>query len=287
MADSMLGGAKAGASVNVPALYPTHGGTPRRLGAVERFTLSAMAPAVAVIFTNPFDTAKTRLQLQKKSAPNVGLYDPLMSSVHDPSKGSPPPWKRMVVGAVCGGFGAISSNPFELVKTRLQSQAASTSLAVGHQHQYRGVIDGLRSIVRTDGIFGLYRGSVLSIGRSVLGSGANLSAYSLIREHLIIQKGWNDSWLIDVVAGLGSASDRDGKLDSDELSAVLREVFPSGVMRKDAEYEAMISTFVERVLDTADKDHDRAISFNEYSGMANEIRAIYLEQSASRVLGGK
>jgi solute carrier family 25 protein 34/35 len=36
----------------------------RRLGQFETFAMSAMAPAAAVLFTNPFDTTKVRLQLQ-------------------------------------------------------------------------------------------------------------------------------------------------------------------------------------------------------------------------------
>ena len=41
----------------VPGLYPVHG-VPRRVGLTEAFVISAAAPACAVVFTNPFDTAK-------------------------------------------------------------------------------------------------------------------------------------------------------------------------------------------------------------------------------------
>ena len=208
--------------------------------------MAAIAPSLAVLFTNPFDTIKVRLQLQNgkkaseriyknswdalskiyysegvkglqkglspailregsKNLFRIGMYDPIMSVIHDSSKGtSAPAWKRAVAGSLCGVMGAMSCNPFELVKTRLQSAVSGSSQAVGHQHGYTGVSHALTSIVKEDGIKGLYRGSLLSMSRSILGSGANLATYSLMKEHLIIQRGWADNAWLDMVSGLGS-----------------------------------------------------------------------------------
>jgi hypothetical protein len=144
--------------------------------------MSAIAPAIAVIVTNPFDTIKVRLQLQgetvqrltpeqrssskvyhnsldafkkifqnegilglqkgltpailregSKNLFRIGMYDPIMSLIHDSSKSRAPGWKRALAGSLCGAMGAVSCNPFELVKTRLQS-ASKGRLAVGTQH---------------------------------------------------------------------------------------------------------------------------------------------------------
>ena len=51
---------------------------------------------------------------------------------------------------------------------------------------------------------GLYRGSTLSIFRSILGSGSNLATYSLLKEHLILSRGWSDAIYLDVICGLSS-----------------------------------------------------------------------------------
>jgi solute carrier family 25 protein 34/35 len=48
---------------------------------------------------------------------------------------------------MCGMMGAFSCNPFELIKTRLQSEAPG-AIAIGHQHGYTGVIHALRSIIK-------------------------------------------------------------------------------------------------------------------------------------------
>ncbi|KAJ3400552.1 hypothetical protein CcCBS67573_g01657 [Chytriomyces confervae] len=264
-ADSVMGGSQPGLAVVVPALYPHHEGRPRKLGPAERFALSACAPAVAVFFTNPFDTVKVRLQLQgqrakavksagasaaessikatadaviyrnsfdaihkilrnegirglqkglfpailKEGSKNffrIGMYDPFMTMIHDPKKGSSPPWKRMLAGSMCGVMGAFSCNPFELIKTRLQSQvsAANAHQAVGHQFQYKNSWDALVKTYTSDGLKGLYRGSVLSMARSFVGSGVNLTTYSMMKEYLILKRNWKDDWVLDMVAGLGS-----------------------------------------------------------------------------------
>jgi len=132
------------------------------------------------------------------------MYDPIMLLLHDPSTGSAPAWKRLAAGSMCGVMGAFSCNPFELVKTRLQSEAVG-NIAVGHQHGYTGTWDALRSVVRKDGFKGLYRGSLLSVGRSVVGSGTNLTTFTMTKEYLMLKRGWNDSKMLDIICGLGSA----------------------------------------------------------------------------------
>jgi Ca2+-binding EF-hand superfamily protein len=87
---------------------------------------------------------------------------------------------------------------------RLQSAAAG-NIAVGHQHGYTGVWNALATIVRTDGATGLYRGSMLSIFRSIVGSGSNLAAFTLLKEHLMTQHRWQDNAWLDVTCGLGSS----------------------------------------------------------------------------------
>jgi hypothetical protein len=54
------------------------------------------------------------------------MFDPIMNSIHDPKKGSAPGWKRVLAGSLCGVMGAVSCNPFELVKTRFKSASSNT-----------------------------------------------------------------------------------------------------------------------------------------------------------------
>ncbi|KAI8906655.1 mitochondrial carrier domain-containing protein [Powellomyces hirtus] len=133
----------------------------------------------------------------------IGMFDPILTMMHDPSQGKPPAWKRMVAGSLCGVMGAVSCNPFELVKTRLQSSSKS-KIAVGHQHNYTGTWNALTTIYKQDGLRGLYRGAVLSMGRSVFGSGSNLAAYSMMKDYLITERKWKDNAWLDMVCGMAS-----------------------------------------------------------------------------------
>lgn len=131
------------------------------------------------------------------------MYDPIMKLIHNPKEGSAPAWKRMAAGSLCGVMGALSCNPFELVKTRLQS-SSTLEMAVGHQHGYSGVWSALVSIYRNNGLLGLYRGSLLSMGRSIVGSGTNLTSYSMMKEYLVQKASWKDDAFTDMVTGLAS-----------------------------------------------------------------------------------
>jgi len=112
------------------------------------------------------------LREASKNLFRIGLYDPVMMIIHDNKNGSAPAWKRMVVGSFCGVIGAFSCNPFELVKTRLQSAAPNLpgQIAVGHQHGYTGVLNALSLVYKGEGIRGLYRGSMLSAGVNLFSS---------------------------------------------------------------------------------------------------------------------
>ncbi|KAF9969204.1 hypothetical protein BGZ73_008555 [Actinomortierella ambigua] len=224
----------------------------QELTAWENFAISALAPSLAVLFTNPFDTVKVRLQLQgevvktripgghgkevlkvsektfrhegmrglqkglfpailKESSKNIfrlGLYDPILNAMHPlsaPGEASTAPaWKRMIAGATCGAMGAISANPFELVKTRLQSHATG-KLAVGNQYAYTGTWSALRTIIANDGVMTLYKGSLISIARSMAGSAANLTTYSLLKDHARNQWAVKDGIMLDMTASLVSA----------------------------------------------------------------------------------
>ncbi|KAK3527079.1 hypothetical protein QTP86_008796 [Hemibagrus guttatus] len=67
------------------------------------------------------------------------------------------------------------------VKTHLQSQSTS-SIAVGHQYQHRGMIHALAVIHREQGIMGLWRGSSAAVPRVSVGSATQLSTFSITKE---------------------------------------------------------------------------------------------------------
>jgi len=94
------------------------------------------------------------------------------------SKAEPAWWKHFVAGNVGGIFGLFLVYPMDTVKIRLQTRAAGSATA------YRGILHCFSSMVRSEGIFSLYRG-LLS---PVLGYGAIKSvafgSYQMARKQI-------------------------------------------------------------------------------------------------------
>ncbi|KAJ2163084.1 Mitochondrial oxaloacetate carrier protein [Coemansia sp. RSA 552] len=108
----------------------------------------------------------------------LGLYGPAKEALYTAagrSMAEPAVALNVAAGGACGVAGAALGSPFFLVKTRMQS--ASRAAAVGHQHNYTGALDGLRSIWRAGGVRGLYRGMDAAMLRAGAGSSVQLATY--------------------------------------------------------------------------------------------------------------
>jgi len=124
----------------------------------------------------------------------LGLYEPIRANLtsllyKDPSYQSF--GINVISGASSGVLGAAVGSPFFLVKTRLQSY--STFLPVGTQHKYKNALDGFRSIYRSEGIRGLYRGTNAAMVRTGFGSSVQLPTYFFakrkLQKHLGMEEG--------------------------------------------------------------------------------------------------
>jgi len=61
-------------------------------------------------------------------------------------------------GVLAGIVQTITTNPFWLIKTRMQLQQDTVEYKTNAPLRYRSMVDGLRTVWRTEGIAGLYRG---------------------------------------------------------------------------------------------------------------------------------
>lgn len=83
----------------------------------------------------------------------------------------------LAAGASSGIVGAMLGNPFFLVKARIQ--AFSPHVQIGKaSHNYSGWIDGLTTIVKSEGPRGLTRGLSANVLRTAMGSTVQLPAYN-------------------------------------------------------------------------------------------------------------
>lgn len=95
---------------------------------------------------------------------------------------------NVLAGFVSGSAGAVISNPFFLIKTRMQSYnraSSSLSVNVGQQTYYRNVLDGLKQIYSAEGFKGLFRGTDAAVLRTGAGSSAQLPVYNLTKNYLL------------------------------------------------------------------------------------------------------
>mmetsp|Transcript_2690 Transcript_2690/g.10513 ORF Transcript_2690/g.10513 Transcript_2690/m.10513 type:complete len:688 (+) Transcript_2690:177-2240(+) len=197
---------------------------------------AGVASCLAVIGTNPMDRAKTLTQLPgnkygkdmvdalrlvckqegllpglyrglpvamiRESSKNmfrIGLFAPILKAMHRDENTPAPAWKRFLAGTVTGALGAVSSNPFDLVKTRMQVPAALS--------EYTGMGQAMRMIVRREGFGTFYKGVGASVTRDMLGSSVNLTVASMASEALI-NAGWfaPGSPALGAIAGILSAA---------------------------------------------------------------------------------
>mmetsp|Transcript_5620 Transcript_5620/g.13671 ORF Transcript_5620/g.13671 Transcript_5620/m.13671 type:complete len:402 (+) Transcript_5620:26-1231(+) len=212
------------------------------------FATSSAGPVLAAIMTNPFDVAKTRMQLDdelvkrgtrrhfastyhcllrtwraegiigvqrglgvsvlregSKNFFRIGLFQPLLRTIHPDSEIPVPMWKRFLAGVTSGLVAALVTNPIEIVKTRLQAQGVAGKTGVGYQHHYHGVVHAFTSIRHKEGIGTLWQGTEISILRSMVATGVNLSFYSGLKDVLIRRKWARDTPITDAVCSGASA----------------------------------------------------------------------------------
>ncbi|XP_075969959.1 solute carrier family 25 member 35-like isoform X3 [Anticarsia gemmatalis] len=88
--------------------------------------------------------------------------------------------KAIFWSSVSGIMSGVTGNPASVVKTRIQA-AAHPSIAVGRQHKYDGMCDGVIKIYKTEGIRGFFAGVSATCTRLAIGSAAQLTTFSKFR----------------------------------------------------------------------------------------------------------
>ncbi|PWN49190.1 mitochondrial carrier [Violaceomyces palustris] len=116
----------------------------------------------------------------------LGFYEPFRKAINKASgRKADEKWAAgaFAAGATSGCVGAILGNPLFLIKARLQ--AYSPHHVIGKaSHNYKGTWDGLRSIVKAEGLRGLTRGMDAAVLRTAMGSTVQLPAYNWFKTYL-------------------------------------------------------------------------------------------------------
>eukprot|EP00050_Salpingoeca_kvevrii_P020022 m.93332 g.93332 ORF g.93332 m.93332 type:complete len:300 (-) comp8681_c0_seq1:103-1002(-) len=113
---------------------------------------------------------------------SYGLYVPMREvlGVRD-AGGAGAFWKRVAAGAGAGALAAFVANPTDLIKVRMQVDG----MKVGEIPRYRGLGHAFASIVRAEGLFGLWKGATPTLARATALAAVEMSSYDEIKRHLI------------------------------------------------------------------------------------------------------
>ncbi|KAF8971161.1 mitochondrial carrier domain-containing protein [Flammula alnicola] len=115
-------------------------------------------------------------------APYVGInfaaYEFLRGVITPPGKSSV--WRKLSCGALAGSISQTLTYPFDVLRRKMQVTGMQNGSI-----KYNGAIDALTSIVRVEGVAGLYRGlwpNLLKVAPSIATS---FFTYELVKEFLI------------------------------------------------------------------------------------------------------
>lgn len=81
----------------------------------------------------------------------------------------------LVLGGLAGGFSAYLTTPLDVIKTRLQVQGSNSS--------YNGWLDAIHRIWMTEGVKGMFRGSIPRIVWYIPASALTFMAVEFLRDH--------------------------------------------------------------------------------------------------------
>jgi hypothetical protein len=175
----------------------------------QRFLNGGCAAGLAELATLPIDLIKVRLQLVGANHPGLGkvvgqtfkneglaafwkggspavarqigytgtcmlLYAPLRDIFGMPDSTHFLP--KFLAGGTAGAIGIAIMNPVEVVKVRIQASATRV---------YPSIVAGLSTIVKTEGVSGLYKGLFPNVQRAFLLNAAELGTYDQAKQYLV------------------------------------------------------------------------------------------------------
>eukprot|EP00898_Chlorokybus_atmophyticus_P001232 jgi/Chlat1/2109/Chrsp17S00184 len=210
----------------------------------KTFAASAVAACWAEFCTIPLDTAKVRLQLQQGAAKGaalkyngmlgtigmvakeegfaalwngiipglhrqclyggirIGLYDPVKQFfVGKDHVGDIPLIYKIASGLTTGAIAITVASPTDLVKVRLQAEG---KLPAGVPRRYSGAMNAYSTIIKQEGVAGLWTGLGPNIMRNSIINAAELASYDQVKQSLLKLPGFSDNIVTHILSGLGA-----------------------------------------------------------------------------------
>lgn len=109
----------------------------------------------------------------------LGFYEPFKELLGAKDRKTTPLWKKFAAGLLSGSSGAIVANPYDLLKVRMQSKEGKGKL---------GFVSEAMRIIKTEGIMGLYKGTLPNVTRGAILTATKMATYDHTK-HLILNSG--------------------------------------------------------------------------------------------------
>lgn len=116
-----------------------------------------------------------------------------------------PFYKKAIAGLLAGAVGAFVGTPADLALVRMQ---ADSTLAASQRRNYRGVGDAIKSIIRNEGVFGLWKGSMPTVTRAMALNMGMLATFDQAKEVLNAKMGsagYSATLAASALSGLGAS----------------------------------------------------------------------------------
>jgi len=120
----------------------------------------------------------------------LGLYTPIKQLVST-SKGNPTFIEKVLAGTISGGLAAAATSPIELLKTQLQSRKDKV-----------GTVEIVKTIVKKDGVRGLWKGCIPGLLRSSLLTASQCAVYDESKRTIARYAHLEDGVQLHVMASL-------------------------------------------------------------------------------------
>ncbi|KDD75570.1 hypothetical protein H632_c613p0 [Helicosporidium sp. ATCC 50920] len=129
----------------------------------------------------------------------IGLYGPIKHALGVSSSESGL-IRKIAAGMLGGALAAGVCNPTDLIKTRLQAQGSTL----------RGPFAVLGSVIRHEGVRGLWKGTTPSMARAALLTAAQCATYDEVKLLFVRNLGWEDTlgthFAVSTLAGLATST---------------------------------------------------------------------------------
>mmetsp|Transcript_25898 Transcript_25898/g.31435 ORF Transcript_25898/g.31435 Transcript_25898/m.31435 type:complete len:301 (-) Transcript_25898:438-1340(-) len=118
------------------------------------------------------------------------IYEQLKTVLAPSAEGAPPPGigTKMALGATSGALGQFVAVPADVVKVRMQADGRLVAVGKLDRPRYTGLRHALSTIVRNEGLLGLWKGTGPAVQRAALVNLGELAAYDQSKQ-MVIQSG--------------------------------------------------------------------------------------------------